>query len=90
VRDLKYNCPERIRALDLLDSPLAKCGLPGDFGRELYNCRQRVESGYGGLTLLGLHFLPAWVRGPRRVALWAAGKILICLCRDAKNKGLMA
>lgn len=90
VRDLKHNRPERIRALDLLDSPLQKCGLPGDFGRELYNCRQRVESGYGGLTLLGLHFLPAWVRGPRRVALWAAGKILIFLCRDARKKGLMA
>lgn len=90
VRDLKHNCPERIRALDLLDSPLEHCGLSGDFGRELYNCRQRVESGYGGLTMQGLHFLPAWVRGPRRVALWAAGKILIFLCRDAKNKGLMA
>lgn len=90
VRDLKHNCPQRIRALDLLDSPLEKCGLSGDFGRELYNCRQRIESGYGGLTLLGLHYLPGWVRGPRRVALWAAGKILIYLCRDAKKKGLMA
>lgn len=89
VRDLSYNCPERIRALDLLDSPLEKCGLSGDFGRELYNCRQRVESGYGGLTFLGLHYLPAWVRGPRRVALWAAAKVLIALCRDAKKKGLM-
>lgn len=90
VRDLKHNRPERIRALDLLDSPLEKCGLDGAFGRELYNCRQRVESGYGGLTLLGLHYLPAWVRGPRRVALWAAGKILIFLCREAKMKGLVA
>ena len=89
VRDLKNNCPERIRSLDLLDSPLEKCGLSGDFGRELYNCRQRVESSFGGMTLLGLNFLPAWVRGPRRVALWAAGKILIYLCRTAINKGLM-
>lgn len=89
VRDLKHNCPERIRSLDLLDSPLKKCGLPGDFGRELYNCRQRVESGFGGMTFLGLHFLPPWVRHARRVACWSAGKILIYLCRTATNKGLM-
>ena len=41
------------------------------------------------MTLLGLHYLPAWVRGPRRVALWDAGKILIYLCRTGINKGLM-
>lgn len=90
VRDLKHNRPERIRALDLLDSPLEKCGLVGAFGQELYNCRQRAESGYGGLTFLGLHFLPAWVRGPRRVACWAAGKILLYLCREGINKGVIA
>lgn len=89
VRDIRYNCPQRLRALDLLDSPLEKCGLSGNFGRELYNCRQQVESGFGGLTFLGLHFLPAWVRGPRRVALWAAGKILIYLCRNAIKQGVM-
>jgi hypothetical protein len=38
--------------------------------------------------MLVLHVLPAWVRGPRRVALWAAAKILIAHCRDAKRKGL--
>lgn len=90
VRDLKYNRPERIRALDLLDSPLARLGPGGEFGRDLYNCRQRVESGYGTLTLMGLNYLPAWVRGPRRVALWTAAKILIYTCRQAKNKRLMA
>lgn len=89
VRDLKHNCPQRIRSLDLLDGPLEKCGIPGDFGRELYNCRQRVESGYGGLTFLGLDRLPAWVRGARRVACWAAGKILIYHCRTAIKKGVM-
>lgn len=89
VRDLRYNRPERIRALDLLDSPLAWLGPGGEFGRSLYNCRQRVESGYGTLSLMGLNYLPAWVRGPRRVALWAAAKILIYLCREARNKRLM-
>ena len=88
VRDLKHNCPQRIRALDMLDSPLEKCGLKSEFGQGLYDCRQRVESGYGGLTMQGLHYLPAWVRGPRRVALWSAGKILISLIRNARNKGL--
>ena len=91
VRDARRNCPERLRALDLLDNPLEAAGLKGDlgaFGRELYHCRQRVESGYGGMTIQGLHYLPAWARGPRRVALWAAGKILIHLCRTALKKGL--
>lgn len=90
VRDLKHNCPERIRSLDMLDSPLEKCGLKGEFGKELYDGRQRIESGYGGLTMQGLHYLPAWARGPRRVALWSAGKILISLIRNAKKKGLAA
>lgn len=50
--------------------------------------RQQVESGFGGMTFLGLHYLPARVRGARRVACWAAGKILICHARNAINKGV--
>jgi hypothetical protein len=88
VRDAKHNCQERLRSLDMLDSPLQACGIRHGFGSQLYNGRQRVESGFGALTFLGLHYLPAWVRGPRRVVLWTAGKILIHLCRLAKNKGL--
>lgn len=90
VRDAKYNRPERLRGLDLVDSPLAACGLEPGFGRDLYNFRQRVESGFGGLTFAGLGPLPPWVRGPRRVARWTAGKILIFLCRAAVKQGLMA
>jgi IS5 family transposase len=89
VRDVQYNCAERLRGLDIIDSPLEKVGQPSEFGRELYNCRQQIESGFGGLTLAGLGPLPAWVRGPRRVALWTAAKILVFLCRQAENKGLM-
>lgn len=89
VRDAKHNCPERLRALDMLHGPLAKCGVTPAFGQELYDGRQRIESAFGGLTHLGLGALPAWVRGPRRVALWAAGKILIYLCRTAQKHGLM-
>ena len=90
VRDTKYNCPQRLRALDMLDSPLEKCGLEPKFGKELYNGRQPVESGYGGLTMQGLHYLPAWARGPRRVALWAAGKVLLHTLRCAIRQRLTA
>jgi hypothetical protein len=89
VRDAKYNCPQRLRALDMLHSPLEKCGRTPAFGRDLYNCRQQIESGFGGLTFAGLGPLPPWVRGARRVALWTAGKILAYLCRCAIQKGLM-
>ena len=90
VRDPKHNRPERLRALDLLDSPLQACGVTPPFGQALYNCRQRIESGFGGLTFAGLGALPPWVRGPRRVALWTAGKILLHLCDSARKKGLMS
>lgn len=90
VRDVKNNLPERLRALDMLHSPLEKCGMSSSFGQSLYNTRQRIESGFGGLTHSGLGHLPAWVRGPRRVALWTSGKLLVFLCRSAINKGLMA
>lgn len=90
VRDLKYNCSERIRSLDLLDGPLKKAGEPNRFGRALYAQRQRIESGFAGLASQGLGPLPGWVRTPRRTAMWAAGKILISLVKLAKKQGLTA
>jgi hypothetical protein len=89
VRDIKNNCPQRLRALDLLDSPLEKCGLKNEFGCELYNRRTAIESGFGEMSLMGMNYLPAWVRGPRRVAVWCAAKLLIYLCRLAVKQGLM-
>jgi hypothetical protein len=89
VRDPEHNCPQRLRALDMLDSPLEHCGLRGGFGHGLYNRREAVESCFGEMSLLGLHHLPGWVRGPRRVALWTAGKVLCYLCRLAQKKRLM-
>jgi hypothetical protein len=89
VRDIKSNCPQRLRALDLLDSPLEKCGLKSEFGSNLYNRRTAIESGFGELSLMGMNYLPAWVRGPRRVAVWCAAKLLIYLCRLATKQGLM-
>jgi len=90
VRDPRYNGAHRLRGLDLVDSPLEKCGQPSAFGAAVYGFRQRIESAFGGLTAQGLGPLPAWVRGPRRVALWAAAKIVLYLWRLAKKEGLMA
>ena len=89
VRDAKHNRPERLRALDMLHGPLEKCGVPSTFGRRLYDGRQRIESGFAGLACGGLGALPAFVRGPRRVALWAACKLLAFTCRTAVKQGLM-
>lgn len=90
VRDAGYNDVHRLRALDVLASPLEFAGQKGRFGVSLYGQRGAIESCYGELTMTGLHYLPAWVRGPRRVALWVAGKLLLHQCRCAIRKGLMA
>src|ERR1700761_478444 len=89
VRDKKANVAQRLRALDLLASPLEKCGQVNRFGVGLYNCREAAESCFGELTIAGLNYLPAWVRGPRRVALYTAAKITLHLYRCAKRKGLI-
>ena len=90
VRDADHNNAHRLRCLDVLASPLEFCGTPGRFGTALYNQREAIESGFGELTIRGLNYLPAWVRGPRRVALWTAGKLLLHTLRCALRKGLMA
>jgi len=90
VRDAKNNRPERLRALDMMHGPLEKCGVPSAFGQRLYDGRQRIESGFGGLTHAGLGALPAFVRTPHRVAAWAAGKLLAFAVREAVKQGLMA
>jgi hypothetical protein len=89
VRDARHNCPQRLRSLDLTHCPLRRCAAPGEFGRALYDCREWAESCFGELTMMGLHYLPAWARGPRRVALWVAAKILCYLCRRTAKQGLM-
>jgi hypothetical protein len=90
VRDAKHNRPERLRALDMFHSPLETCGVPSAFGQQLYDGRQRIESGFGGLAHAGLGALPAFVRTPHRVAMWAAGKLLAFAVREAVKQGLMA
>jgi hypothetical protein len=88
VRDAKYNRPERLRTLDLLASPLERCGEPNRFGVGLYNLRQQVESCFGELSIKGLNYLPAWVRGPRRVARFTAAKLILQALRSVQRKGV--
>lgn len=88
VRDARYNAPQRLRTLDLLASPLERCGEPNQFGIALYNLREQAESCFGELSINGLNYLPAWVRGPRRVALWAAGKLALHALRCIKRQGV--
>jgi hypothetical protein len=88
VRDAKHNRPQRLRALDMLASPLEKCGQPNQFGIALYNKRELAESCFGELSMHGLNYLPAWVRGPRRVALWTAAKLALQAQRCIERKGL--
>lgn len=92
VRDARYNTPQRLRALDIVASPLEFCakGRRAPFGAALYNAREAVESCFGELSLMGLNYLPAWARGPRRVALWTAGKILLHTLRCALRQRLIA
>ena len=90
MRDARHNRPERLRGLDLVDSPLKACGIDDEFGRGLSNYRETVESCFGELTGLGLHGLPMWVRTPRRVALWTAGKLLIQAIKCAQRQRLTA
>jgi hypothetical protein len=44
VRDVAHNCPERLRALDMLHGPLEKCGQPSTFGQRLYDGRASASS----------------------------------------------
>jgi len=90
VRDAKYNLPERLRALDMLASPLEKCGKINGFGVSIYNYRESAESAFGELTIRGLNYLPAWVRGPRRAALWTSGKLILHNHRCLKRQRLRA
>ena len=88
VRDATYNRPERLRTLDLLASPLERCGEPNRFGIALYNLREQAESCFGELSIYGLNYLPAWVRGPRRVGLFVAANFALHTLRCIKRKGV--
>lgn len=77
--------PHRLRGLQLIDNPLAGCGVNESFGQSLLRARSGIERRYGLLGNFGggLAPLPNWVRKPRRVALWVAGKFIIFLARES-------
>jgi hypothetical protein len=90
VRDVRRNLPARLRALDVCDSPLIHAGLRSDFGNGLMTGRKSIERDFSRLHFNGMYAPPPHVRHPRRVALWAAIKLLIVLFKQAKKAGVIA
>lgn len=82
--------PHRLRSLALTDNPLAACGQATSFGQDLVRGRGGVERRFGqhGNVGGGLGPLPNWVRRPRRVALWVAGKLLLDMLRALFKRGV--
>jgi hypothetical protein len=76
VRDARRNSPERMRALDLSDSPLRHAGIRGTMGDGLMRARVGIEHQLGHATMLGLGPLPPWVRTPHRVALHIEAQLI--------------
>lgn len=81
----RRHSPHRREAVERAQSPSPYVG-------QLLQQRRAVETRFAHLTNFagGLTCLPPWVRRPRRVALWIAGKILIRLAKDHKPKPLDA
>jgi hypothetical protein len=84
--------PRRLRSLALTDNPLAACGGGPSFGQLIVRARDGIERRFGLMGNFGggLGPLPNWVRRPRRVALWVAGKILIYMARQVVKQRLAA
>lgn len=72
-------------------NPMARTDAPRTFGQSLLNQRGGIERTFGlwGNWGGGLGQLPNWVRRPRRVALWVAGKIIFNGVRAALKDGLI-
>lgn len=68
-RDKRRSSAERIRGLDLSDSPLRHAGVRETMGRNVMRARGQIERLLGHATALGLGHLPMWTRTPHRVAL---------------------
>lgn len=81
--------PQRLRSLAMTSNPLAAAGQPTSFGQDLLHGRGAIERFFAHLGNFGggLSPLPNWVRRPRRVALWVAGKFMIYLARLLTQKG---
>ena len=88
VRDVKRNCRERIRSLDLCADPLRHCGQPDLFAASLINGRAQIERNFGHAVMNGLFAPPPWVRTPHRVANWAAAKLIQTMMRQVEIAGV--
>lgn len=78
--------PHRLRSIELLEGPAELNG----FGRSLYAQRGQIERDFGQMGSFGggLQPLPNFVRRPRRVVLWAIGKLIINGLRICQKHGL--
>ena len=79
----------RLRAIEMLEGPDPSSL---SFGRSLYPLRGQIERDYGNAGSFGggLQPLPNFVRRPRRVALWAIGKLIINGVRICQKHGVAA
>lgn len=86
----RKHSPHRIHGRELLANPLKVVGQSQSFGTSMLQSRIGIEQSFGfwGNICCGLHGLPNWVRRPRRVALWIAGKLLIATAWRLLKKGL--
>ena len=85
--------PHRLRSIALLEPPRLPQAAPAPtLGPQLYRQRGQIERDYGNLGSFGggLQPLPAWVRRPRRVALWVITKLIINGMRICQNHGVKA
>jgi hypothetical protein len=79
VRDAQRNSSERLRSLDLSDTPLRHAGPAAEhatMGSRLRRDRATIEPMLGHATMLGLRSPPPWVRTPKRVALHVEAKLI--------------
>jgi hypothetical protein len=86
VRDARRNSAQRIRSLDISDSPLRHAGVKKTFGSKLLHDRGQVERMLGHAAMLGLNHLPPWVRTPHRVALHVEAKLIFATHRMLEVK----
>ena len=81
--------PARLRSLAMTANPLSICCQATSLGLDLLHMRGGIERAFGQMGNFGggLSPLPNWVRRPRRVALWIAGKFMIAMARKLTRAG---
>jgi len=88
-----YQSPDRVRAIEMLESPANVNPSFGSFGRSLYRCRTIVERRFSAAVCFGAgigNSLPPWVRRIGRVRRWTTAKLLINAARIRNNRRIAA